>query len=99
MCAPPIIGVKMLDRLKEKADELGIKYRSDIKEAKLIEKIEAFIPPKPEVVEVKASPYSLYKNTSKVNVFTEAGKCSPNRMVELTPDEATKYASLELCEK
>ncbi len=87
----------MLDRLKEKADELGIKYRSDIKEDTLLAKIEAFVPPEP--AEVEAAPYSLYKNTSKINVFTEAGKCSPNRMVELTTDEAEKYAELELCEK
>ncbi len=89
----------MLDRLKEKADELGIKYRSDIKEDTLLAKIEAFVPPEPEIAEVEASPYSLYKNTSKINVFTEAGKCSPNRMVELTTEEAAKYAELELCEK
>ncbi len=85
----------MIDRLKEKADELGIKYRADIKEAALLAKIDAFVPPEQPVVET--SPYSDYKNTSNVNVFTEDGRCAPGRMVKLTPEEAEKYSGLELC--
>jgi len=85
----------MIERLKEKADELGIKYRSDIKKAKLIEKIEAFIPPEPESVEEPI--YLMFKNTSKINLFTEAGRCKPDSSVSLTQEEADKYAGLEQC--
>jgi len=85
----------MLERLKEKADELGIKYRSDIKEDTLLAKIEAFEPPEPEPQ--KEPEYLMFKNTSKINVFTEGGRCAPNKSVSLSKEEAEKYAGLEQC--
>ncbi len=94
-----------LDNLKLDADALGIKYRSDIKAETLQGKIDDYNKENnpsavvQEVTETIEPTYQFYKNTSKINVFTEAGKCSPNRMVELTTEEAAKYAELELCEK
>lgn len=85
----------MLDRLKEKADELGIKYRSDIKESALIAKIEAFVPP--PVKEPEQPKYNTYKNTTDINLFTEDGRCAPNGTVNLTTEEAEAYKGLEIC--
>ncbi len=38
---------------------------------------------------------SEFKNTTRHNIFTEAGRCSPGNTVVLSPDNAAKYVGLE----
>ena len=40
-----------------------------------------------------------YKNTGKVNLFTEAGRCPPNGIVALYAEQAITYKGLEKCAK
>ncbi len=91
-----------IESLKLDADALGIKYRSDIKAETLQKKIDEFnVVNNPSAVapeKVVAPKYQTYKNTELVNIFTEGGRCSPQKTVSLTADEALKYAGLELCE-
>ncbi len=94
-----------LENLKLDADALGIKYRSDIKAETLQGKIDDYNKENnpsavaQEVTETIEPTYQFYKNTSGINVFTESGRCSPNKTVSLTESEAKQYAELELCEK
>ncbi len=90
-----------LESLKLDADALGIKYRSDIKAETLQGKIDehnktanpsAVVQKVTKTVEPE---YKTYKNTSGINYFTEAGRCSPNKTVQLTKDEALQYKDLE----
>lgn len=40
---------------------------------------------------------SAYKNTTSVNLYTEAGRCGPGDTVTLLPAQAKTYKGLELC--
>ena len=42
---------------------------------------------------------SKYKNTSSANLFTEAGRCVPDGVIELSKKDAAKYKELELCDQ
>jgi len=88
-----------IESLKLDADALGIKYRSDIKAETLQKKIDEFnvVNNPTAVVQTVEPTYQTYKNTSGINVFTEGGRCSPQKTVSLTADEALKYTGLELC--
>lgn len=87
-----------IEELKKDADALGVKYHPAIGAEKLQAKIDDFNNVKP-VEATKEPEYKPYKNTSDVNLFTEDGRCAPNRIVKLTKDEAAQYKGLELCEK
>jgi len=88
-----------IESLKLDAEALGIKYRSDIKAETLQKKIDEFntVNNPTAVVQTVEPAYQTYKNTSNVNVFTEDGRCGPQKTVKLTADEALKYTGLELC--
>jgi len=46
----------------------------------------------------KAKPkLSTYKNTTSVNLYTEAGRCVPGDIVALSTAQAKAYKGLELC--
>jgi len=48
-----------------------------------------------------AKPVSLrkrYKNKTSHNIFTEAGRCRPKAVIELTTEQADQYAGLEACQ-
>ena len=40
-----------------------------------------------------------YKNTTNANLYTESGRCAPNSVVALFPEQAKTYEGLELCGK
>ena len=90
-----------LENLKLDAEALGIKFRADIGASKLQAKIDDFNKKNNPSAVVEKTPepaeFDLYRNTSDVNVFTEAGRCKPNGRVRLTKDEAKQYKDLELC--
>jgi len=94
-----------IEEIKKDADVLGIAYRADIKAETLQKRIEKHQTEKgvqvtmPKPVEVKQgdTEYKPYKNTTNNNIFTEDGRCSPNKRVMLTADEAKKYNGLESC--
>ncbi len=52
-----------------------------------------------EVVEVEVveAQCSVYKNTGKVNLFTEKGRVAPGKTVDLSPEQAASYKDLEPC--
>ena len=50
-----------------------------------------------EAKKTAAKKLANYKNTTTVNLFTEAGRCAPNGVVALFPEQAKSYKGLELC--
>ena len=92
-----------IESLKLDATALGIEFHPKIGAEKLQERIDEYNKKNnpsavaQEVTEVTTPIYQFYKNTSNINVFTEAGRCSPNKKVSLTEEESSKYSGLELC--
>jgi hypothetical protein len=46
---------------------------------------------------VAAPKLANYKNSTRHNIFTEAGRCAPHGIVALFPEQAKSYEGLELC--
>ncbi len=81
-----------LEVLEERARRLGVTYRTDIKPETLLTKVEAA---EAKANEVDTSAPAKYKNTTKQNIFTTAGRCKPQGVVTIPSDEAGK-SGLEL---
>jgi len=52
---------------------------------------------KKAVKKVSVPKLANYKNTTNRNIFTESGRCAPNGVVALFPEQAKSYKGLEKC--
>ncbi len=82
-----------LEVLQEKARRLNVTYRADIKPETLLAKVNAA---EAELNKVDDSAPAQYKNTTKQNIFTTAGRCKPEGVVTIPSEEADKMTGLDL---